>query len=106
MSTLNTIYRALMDADTREDRENLLIALAESVQREWDSTDLGLSDETHRLHEDLAEATTAYRQAAFRLGRLVVSALNHAESEDLDFDEEEDIFDYYVEMADKTSAPN
>lgn len=72
---LCTVFHAFLNAETYEDKENLLVALAEQAQKEWDATSLDMAEDIHSLHEDLQQATLQYRQAALRLGRMVADQL-------------------------------
>lgn len=66
-----TLAQQLQAEESQEEREKILIEMAEEAVQDYDPTDAGLADDYHQLFEDFIEAQTQYFQAAFRLGRLV-----------------------------------
>lgn len=65
------LAQQLQTEESQEEREKLLIELAEEAAQTYDPTDAALADDYHQFFEDFIEAQTQYFQAAFRLGRLV-----------------------------------
>lgn len=57
--------------ESQDERERLLVELAEEAAQTYDPTDTALADDYHQFFEDFIDARTQYFQAAFRLGRLV-----------------------------------
>ncbi len=61
----------LESAKTKEDRERLMLAIAEEASKTYDPTDAENCDDYHVFFEEYQEAEKRYKLAAFRLGRLV-----------------------------------
>jgi len=66
------LYVKVRQAKTREERGNLMTALASQFHREHDITDEKLNDGYHDYFEEFEEARLKFQQAAIRLARLAM----------------------------------
>lgn len=75
--TMLEIYQAVKEAVDPEDRQMLMVALAEEFAAHHDLTDSDLLDEFHQYVEEFHAAQLAYNQKAVRLGRMALQIMEH-----------------------------
>lgn len=77
------LVRKIQEAKTKEERGNLMLALAGRVAAENDPTDETATDDYHGVVEEFEKARLRYQQTALRLARLTVDLVQqYAASKD------------------------
>lgn len=69
------IFKRLREAKTKEERNELTVALAAQFAKEHDPSDFSATDDFHVYFEEFARAKLAFDQAAARLGRLAANCI-------------------------------
>lgn len=70
------LYRKARRAKTREERANVMLAMAEAFTKEHDFTDFEATDDWHAYIEDFESVRLQYERSALRLARLLLNTLD------------------------------
>jgi len=80
--TLALVHK-IQQAKTKEERGNLMVALANRIATENDSTDETATDDYHDVIDDFCQARLRYQQSALRVARLTVDLVQrYADAKD------------------------